>query len=72
LVTNQDGHGIDVLILDAKPEITELEDSIEIDGDILQIQIGSQEDAPYIGFDFDQAKAFIEACQEILDRYDKD
>lgn len=54
----------DITVRDSKPEV----DGDTVDGDVFSVDL--TEDI-YVAFDIEQARAFIEACQEILSRYDK-
>jgi hypothetical protein len=60
-----DSTAADLYVIDAKPD----SDEDSVDGDVIELRIGGDK-APSISLDLDQSRAFIEACQEILNRYD--
>lgn len=63
---NYDTKSVTLLITDEKPEV----EPDSVTGDVFAIQIGEGNDAESLTFDIEQARAFLEACQDILDRYD--
>lgn len=62
--TGDDLAGYEMHVLDAGPEV----DGDVVSGLVLTLEVrGLDID---ISFDLDDTRAFVEACQEILDRYD--
>lgn len=57
---------VTLYVKDEDPEV----DGDTVGGEVLGIQIGEGTDAETLMFDLDQTRAFIEACQNILARYD--
>jgi hypothetical protein len=59
----------DVVVQDGEPEV----EGDTVSGIVLELDIrpGGESRGMLVGFDLDQTRAFIEACKEILDRYDE-
>lgn len=65
LDTRNDKPRTEIVVMDSRPEV----DGDMVEGTVLAIEI---RDANIeISFDLEDSRAFIEACQEILNRYDK-
>lgn len=62
-IEGDDGEWQHVIVRDVHPEV----DGDVVDGTVFNVELSAE---TYASFDLEQARAFIEACQDILNRYD--